>query len=124
LARLAENKLADPKAAPWLPLSWTECLKMHYGELITPGNGHRYYGTRSVGEPKAMPIRSFIQPGAFDPEVTAVMCEAYEAALKEVQDTGQPRVVPEVIASRIVAAARLGERDPVRLRESALHKPD
>jgi hypothetical protein len=97
---------------------------MHYGELITPGNGHGYYGTHSVGEPKAMPIRSFIQLGAFDPEATAAMCEAYEASLKELQDTGQPDVAPEVIASRIVAAARLGERDPVRLRESALRKPD
>jgi hypothetical protein len=41
--------------------------------------------------------------------------------LKKLQDTGQT-VVPEVIASRIIAAAKLGERDPVRLREAALRK--
>jgi hypothetical protein len=52
------------------------------------------------------------------------MSEAFEAALKELQDTGQPNVVREVIAQRIIQAARLGERDLVRLREAALRKPD
>jgi len=72
----------------------------------------------------AMPIRSIIQPGAFEPEVIAAMSEVLEAALKELQDTGQPNVAPEVIAGRIIAAAKLGERDPVRLREAALRKRD
>jgi hypothetical protein len=48
------------------------------------------------------------------------MTEAHEGALKELHDTGQPQIVLEVIAERIVAAASLGERDPVRLREAAL----
>ena len=56
----------------------------------------------------AVSIRLFIQPGAFEPEAIAVMSEAFEAALKELQDTGD--VIREVIASR----------DPVRLREAAL----
>ena len=47
------------------------------------------------------------------------MSEALEAALKEIQDTGQ-YVVREVLAGRIIAAARFGERDPGRLREAAL----
>jgi hypothetical protein len=67
-----------------------------------------------------MPIRSFIQPGAFDPEAIAAMSEAFEAALKELQDTGQRTVARDVIAGRIIAAARIGERDPVRLRAAAL----
>jgi hypothetical protein len=69
-----------------------------------------------------MPIRSFIQPGAFDPEAIAAMSEAFEAALKELQDTGQRTVACDVIAGRIIAAARIGERerDPVRLRAAAL----
>ena len=66
-----------------------------------------------------MPIRSFIQPGAFEPDVIGVMTEALEAALKKLQDTGQT-VVPEVIASRIIAAAKLGERDPARLLAAGL----
>jgi hypothetical protein len=81
-----------------------------------------YYRTL-LGVRDAMPIRSFMQPGAFEPEVIGVMSEALEAALKKLQDTGQT-MVPEVIASRIIAAAKLGERDPVRLREAALRKRD
>jgi hypothetical protein len=42
---------------------------------------------------------------------------------KSFQDAGQPDVAREVIAGRIIAAARLGERDPVRLRQAALRKP-
>jgi len=71
----------------------------------------------------AMPIRPFIQPGAFDPEAIAVMSEAFEAALKELHDTGQPDVVPEAIAGRIIAAAKFGERDPARLLAAALSRP-
>ena len=52
------------------------------------------------------------------------MSEAFEAALKELDDTGQPKLVLEIIAERIIAAARIGERDPVRLRAAALRKPD
>jgi hypothetical protein len=67
-----------------------------------------------------MQIRSLVQPGAFGPEAIAAMGEALEAALKELQDTGQSDVMREVIAGRIIAAARLGERDPARLRAAAL----
>ena len=67
-----------------------------------------------------MSIQSFVKPGEFEPEAIAVMSEAFEAACKDLQDTGQPKVVLEVIAERIIAAARIGERDPVRLRAAAL----
>ncbi len=48
------------------------------------------------------------------------LTEAFEAACQELDDTGQPELVLEVIADRIIAAARGGERDPVRLRAAAL----
>jgi hypothetical protein len=67
----------------------------------------------------AMPIRPFVQSGAFEPEVVAAMSEAFDAACNE-----QPNVARGVIANRIIAAAKLGERDPVRLREAGLDKPD
>jgi hypothetical protein len=70
-----------------------------------------------------MPIGSFIQPGAFDPEAIAAMSEAFEAACNELDEAGHPKVAPEVIAARIIAAARTGERDPVRLRAAALAEP-
>ena len=79
---------------------------------------------RSAAGVGAMPIRPFIQSGVFEPEAVAAISEAFEAACKELEDTGQPQIARDVIASRIIAAARLGERDPVRLRESALRKPD
>jgi len=70
-----------------------------------------------------MSIQSFVKPGEFEPEALATMSQAFEAALKELDDTGQPKLVLEIIAERIIAAARIGERDPVRLRAAALRKP-
>ena len=35
-------------------------------------------------------------------------------------DTGQPALVREIIAKRIIKAAKKGERDPVRLRAAGL----
>jgi hypothetical protein len=67
-----------------------------------------------------MSIRSFVTPGAFEPEALAAMSEAFDAACKVLDDTGQPQMVREVIAQRIIEAASRGERDPVRLMESAL----
>ena len=74
-----------------------------------------------MGDVVAMPIRSLLNPGVFfEPEVIALMSEAFEAACKVLRDVGKHKVVREVIARRIMAAASLGERDPVRLRAAAL----
>jgi hypothetical protein len=48
------------------------------------------------------------------------MSGAFEAACKQLDDTGQPELVLKIIAERIIAAASIGERDPVRLRKAAL----
>jgi hypothetical protein len=69
-----------------------------------------------------MPIHSVMQRGAFDPEAIAAMTEAFDAACEKLGDIDQPEVAREVIAGRIIAAARLGERDPARLLEAALSK--
>src|SRR6266481_78050 len=67
----------------------------------------------------------FLSGGAFGPEAVAAMGEALEAACEELgDDITQPEVAGEVLARRIIAAARLGERDPVRLQAAALSKPD
>ena len=70
-----------------------------------------------------MPIHLFTQPGAFDPEAIAAMSEAFEAAVQQLQDNGQTEVAREVIAGRIIAAARLGEHDPAGLLAAALAQP-
>jgi hypothetical protein len=69
---------------------------------------------------RPMPTHSLLQPGAFEPEVIAVMTEAFEAACQTLDDSGQSEVVRERIAQRIITAAKLGERDPARLRAAAL----
>jgi hypothetical protein len=51
----------------------------------------------------------------FDDEATRLMGEAMDAAYKGLRDTGQPIVVQEVIAKRIIKAAMKGERDPASL---------
>ena len=68
-------------------------------------------------------ILSFIaRSGAVftDLVATQVMGEAFDAACKELHDKGQPTLVYEVIAKRIIDAAKKGERDPVRLRNAGL----
>jgi hypothetical protein len=56
----------------------------------------------------------------FDDRVTEIMGEAFDSACTELHDTGQPPIVYEVIARRIIDATRNGERDPVRLRNVGL----
>ena len=68
----------------------------------------------------AMPIDSSIKHGVFGPEATAAMGEAFDAACKELRDVGQLQMVRKVVAQRIIAAARRGELDAVRLRTAAL----
>jgi hypothetical protein len=65
-------------------------------------------------------IHEFLPPGEFDDVATKAMGEAFDGAAKELHDRGQPPIVREVLASRIIAAARRGERDPIRLRDIAL----
>jgi hypothetical protein len=66
-----------------------------------------------------MPIDP-LEHGAFEPEATAAMGEAFEAACKELHDAGKAEVVRKLLAERIIAAASTGELDPVRLRMVAL----
>jgi hypothetical protein len=48
------------------------------------------------------------------------MGEAFDTACKDLHDTGQPPIVYEVIAKRVINAAKNGERDRVRLRNAGL----
>ena len=47
----------------------------------------------------------------FDDEATRRMGEAFDAACEGLPDTGQAALVREIIAKRIIEAARKGERD-------------
>lgn len=66
-------------------------------------------------------ILHFIRPdNAFDPETTALLSAAYDKAIAALHDRGQPEIVREIIAKRIIALASKGERDPERLCAAAL----
>jgi hypothetical protein len=65
-------------------------------------------------------ISEYLRPGEFDDVATKVMGDAFDAASKELHDRGQPAIVREVLAGRIIDAAKRGERDPTRLRDIAL----
>ncbi len=67
-----------------------------------------------------MPIDSCLDHGVFGPEAIAVMSEAFAAACKEIPVADQSNELRELVATLIVAAARRGELDPVRLRTAAV----
>lgn len=66
------------------------------------------------------PILDLFRATEFDPNTVQILCDAYEKARKSLHDTGQPPIVNEIIAQRIIALARNGERDPDRLCAGAL----
>jgi hypothetical protein len=66
-------------------------------------------------------IIPFIPPAVFDDAAATAMGEAFDAACKVLNVTGQSQlVVQDAIARRIIAAARKGERDVNRLRDVAV----
>jgi hypothetical protein len=65
-------------------------------------------------------ILRFIPMGVFDDATVRSIGRAFDAACKELKDTGQPDVVHEVMIKRIIAAARKDERNVTRLRDAAL----
>lgn len=69
----------------------------------------------SVGD-----VLQLFRDAAFDPETVKTLCAAYDKARASLHDKGQPDIVNEVIARRIIALAKEGERDPDRLCAGAL----
>jgi hypothetical protein len=67
-----------------------------------------------------MPTNRLREQGAFDPEVTAAMGAAFDAACEELCEVGRLEMVRKLIAQRIIAAARKGDLEPARLRGAAL----
>ena len=66
-------------------------------------------------------ILPFIRARAdFDDKTTRLMGEAFDAARASLDGQDEPELFYEIIAARIVGAARKGERDPIRLRDIGL----
>lgn len=67
-----------------------------------------------------MSVVQLFQEAAFSPELTRSMGDAFERATRSLHDTGQPELIKEVMAKRIIEAARRGVRDPRELCMEAL----
>lgn len=65
-------------------------------------------------------IVNFFRDPAFGPEATHAMSEAYDMACRALHDRGQPEIVKEILAKRIIKLAGKGELDPRKLCEDAL----
>lgn len=60
-----------------------------------------------------------IEGAAFEPEMIVLMTRAYQAAVQRV-GKGQPVLVLETLAKRIIEIAGTGERDPQKMIEYAV----
>jgi hypothetical protein len=66
-----------------------------------------------------MSPHKLIEGAAFEPEVIALLIEAYNAAVKRV-GKDQPPVVLETIAKQIIEIGGRGERDPQKMVDYAI----
>jgi hypothetical protein len=65
-------------------------------------------------------IIPFLKDQSFDPELVQVMGRAFDGAAKNLHDRGQPALVRDIIAKRIIDIAKTGERDPDKICERVL----
>ena len=56
-------------------------------------------------------VLPFFQGAASDDDATQVMGKAFDRACQSLHDNGQPDLVRQIIAKRIIEVARKGERD-------------
>jgi hypothetical protein len=78
------------------------------------------HGTSAQFPSTMAQVVDFFPTTAFDPETVKLLCDAYDRVQKSLHDAGQPDIVNEVIAKRIIALAKQGERNPDKLCESVL----
>lgn len=65
-------------------------------------------------------ILPFIDGRVFDAAATEAMGVAFDKARRMLHDKGQPAVVQEIIAKRIIDIATIGGRDPDEMARRAL----
>lgn len=65
-------------------------------------------------------IVQFMPGSIFDDAATKLMGDAFDTACDAVHHAGQPHVVYDILAKRIISVATKGEWDVTRLRDAAL----
>jgi hypothetical protein len=68
-----------------------------------------------------MAIYRLIAEGSFGPDEIKVMTAAYEGALIDLDLKNRDDPLTEIVASTIITVTSTGERDPIRIKERALH---
>lgn len=69
---------------------------------------------------KVVPATALFRAAAVEPTLLMIMDDAFRRACRSLHDTGQPEIVQEVLAKRIIYFAKAGELDPRELCEKAL----
>jgi hypothetical protein len=64
--------------------------------------------------------KGLLRGASFESQTIDILVQAFDLACKQMQDKGQPDIVYDTIARRIVEIAEAGERDVSRLAEGAL----
>jgi hypothetical protein len=77
-------------------------------------------GLRCKREAFVSTVVPLFRDRGFDPEATQILSRAYDIACQSLHRKGQPPVVQELLAKKIIEAAQHGERDPDRLAGIAL----
>jgi hypothetical protein len=65
-------------------------------------------------------IIPFLDGAAFEPDHLEAMGRAFDQARRALHDKGQPNIVQDIIAKKIIAIAKTGERNADRMCERAL----
>jgi hypothetical protein len=68
-----------------------------------------------------MPIHRLLKESVFEPEEITTMVAAYESVCHKLHDRGQPEVVNEIIAKRIVELGKLKTLNSDELSERVLN---
>ena len=76
----------------------------------------------TFAEGRAMALRHLLQVSTFEPDTITVMTAAYEEALRVLGLADCQDPIAEIVARKIIEVAQTGERDPVRLRRTALDR--
>jgi hypothetical protein len=64
-----------------------------------------------------MPIHNLIQPGVFAPELVTLTGNVFDDVLTTLGLSDRDDSVTSLVAHRVVELVRMGERDPVRIKQ-------
>jgi hypothetical protein len=67
-----------------------------------------------------MPFDQLLEGCSFDSETIVVITEAFETACRDLRLTDRRDPITEVLALKIIEAAKTGERDPNIIRQQAM----